>query len=135
MHQAGGNAPRGQATRWDSGYEGEGATSGAGGSRRLTEKPRQGDQVRPDVGEEEKGLAARLPIDGEALEAPALKGGVAALGGIAGAGVEAFPGWQADGDVADEAGGAVVFESERHVDDPTVVRAGVQIGALRRKIR
>lgn len=91
-HQAGGNAPRSKASRWGRGYEGREGTSGAGGSGGLAEEPGQGSEVGPDVGEEDERLAAGLTIDGKALEVPALESGVAALGSVAGAVVETFPG-------------------------------------------
>jgi len=129
-HQAGGNAPRSRATRWGNGYEAVGALSGAGGGGGLAEEPGKGGEVGPDVGEEDEGLAPRLSIDGEALEVPALEGGVAALAPVAGAVVEPFPGGGADGDVTNEAARAVVFEGEPHVDHLTVGGIGMEMGAL-----
>jgi hypothetical protein len=72
--EAGGNAPRGKATRHRNAYEAERARSGACGSRRLAEEPRQGGGVGPDVSEKDEGLSSWLAIDGKALEVPALEG-------------------------------------------------------------
>ena len=128
--QAGGNAPRFKATRWDSDYKVERKVSGAGGGRCLAEEPNQGSEVGPDVGEEDEGFATGFTIDGKAFEIPALEGGVATLGGVAGAVVEPLPSWRAEGDVADEATGSVVFEREGNVENLAVVRIKVEVGAV-----
>lgn len=128
--QAGGNAPRGKATRRDKGYQAESAKSGTGSSRRLSEEPSQGGEIGPDIGEEDEGLAAGLSVDGEAFEEPLFEGRVATLGGVASTVIEAFPGWRTDGDVADEAASPVFFEGEANIENLTVVGVGVEIGAL-----
>ena len=130
VHEAGGDTPRGKATRRSSGYEAGKAGSGASSSRRLAEEPRQSGEVGPDVSEKDEALGTRLAVDGKAFEAPVLEGGITAFGSIAGAVVEAFPGGGADGDVADETTGPVVFEEEAHVENPSEVGVGVEMWAL-----
>jgi hypothetical protein len=44
--------------------------------------------------------------------------------------IEQFPGRRVEGDVADEAAGAIVLERETHVEDLSVVAVGVEIRAL-----
>jgi len=80
----------------------------------------RGPDRRGCFGEEDEGLAAERAIDGKTLEVPALEGGVAALGGVAGAMIEPLPGRGAKGDVVDEATRAVVFEGESHVEDAAI---------------
>ena len=128
--QAGVKGPGSKATKRDNGYEIERGMSDAGSRRCLAEESNQGGEVGPDVGEEDEGLGAWLAIDGKAFKVPALAGGVAALGGVASAVVELFPGWRADGDVADEATGSVVVEREPDVENVAVVGVGVEVGAL-----
>jgi hypothetical protein len=128
--EAGIDAPRSRATRRDRGYEGERTISDAGGGRCLPEEPDQGGEVGPDICEEDEGLAARLAIDGKPFETPALEGGVAALGGVAGAVVEPLPSGRTEGDVADEAARPIVFEEEANVENLAVVGVGVEVGAF-----
>ena len=76
-------------------------------------------------------LTPEVAVGGQLFEAPAFEGGVASLGGVAGAVVDAFPGWGADGDVSHQAAG-VVFETLAHVDE-LAVRTG-EVRALIRRI-
>jgi hypothetical protein len=122
--------PGSKATKRDNDYEIERGVSDAGSRRRLAEESNQGSEVGPDVGEEDEGLAAWLTIDGKTFKVPALAGGVAALGGVASAVVEPFPGWRADGDVANEATGSVVLEGEPDVENLAVDGVGVEMRTL-----
>ena len=104
--------------------------SDAGSGRCLPKESNQGGEVGPDIGEEDKGLAAWLTIDRKPFEIPAFEGSVAALSGIAGAVVEALPGWRTEGHVADETAGSVVLAGEPHVENLAVVGVGVEMGAV-----
>ncbi len=105
--------------------------SGAGGSRCLAEEPGQRGKVGPDIGEKDDGLGAGFAIDGKTFQSPALEGGVAALGGVAGAMIELFPARRVEGDVTDEAARSTVLERETHVEGLTIVAVSVEIRALR----
>ena len=120
--QARGNAPRSKAARRGGEYGADRTVSGAGGSRRFAEEPGERGEVGPDIGEEDDGPGAEHAIDGKTFQSPALEGGVA------GAVIEQFPGRRVEGDVADEAAGAIVLERETHVEDLSVVTVGVEKG-------
>jgi hypothetical protein len=126
--QARDSAPGDKATRWRNGYEVVKAGSNAGGSSSLPEESSQGGEVGPDIGEEDKRLAARLAVDRKTFEAPVFEGRIATLGGIAGAMVKAFPGRRTDSDVADEATGCIIWEAEADIEDLSIV--GFEMGTL-----
>jgi hypothetical protein len=111
------------------------ASSGGGFSYQAG----QGGQVEPDVSLKGKRLAPEVAVDGQSLEAPPLEGGVASLGGISGAVVEAFPGRSAHGDVSYQADGAIPstgsghrFEALAQVDELAV--GMVEEGAVVRRV-
>ena len=85
----------------------------------FSDQASQGGEVEPDIGLEGGCLALEVAVDGQSFGAPAFEGGVASLGGVAGAMVDAFPGWGAHGDVSHQADG-VVLEALAYVDELTV---------------
>jgi hypothetical protein len=110
------------------------ASEAAGGGGGFAHQAGEGGQVKPDVSQEDEGLAPRRAIDRQALEMPTLKVGVAALDSVASAVVEAFPGRSADRDVAYQTDGTII-EALADVDDlavRSVVRLNVR--ALIRRI-
>ena len=74
---------------------------------RFTHETREGREIEPDVSLKEERLAARRTEDGQALEAPVLKRGIACLDGIAGAMIEVLPGGRADREIAHQAEGTI----------------------------
>ena len=131
--QAGGNAPRriGSARRSGSQETVKGSfRSDPCGGGSFSHQAGQGGQVEPDVGLEGEGFAPEITVDGQSLEAPPFEGGVATLGGVASAVVDAFPGWSAHGDVPYQADGAIL-EALLQVDE-LAVRTG-EVGALVRR--
>jgi hypothetical protein len=98
------------------------ASASAGGAGRLPHQAGQGGQVEPDISLKEDGLAPRLTVDRQALEAPALKGSVATFNRIAGAMVETLPGGYADRDVA--------YQADRVVSEPLPEVEDASAGAV-----
>lgn len=113
------------------GLSGGRVRSGACGGGCFSDQASQGGQVEPDVGLEGECLAPEVAVDGQSFEVPAFEGGIASLGGVAGAVVEAFPGWGAHGDVSHQADG-VILEALSQVDELTVgmVEVGTLIGRI-----
>jgi len=97
----------------------------------LSDQASQGGQVEPGVGLKGERLVPEVAVDGQSFEIPAFEGGVASFGSVAGAVVEAFPGWGVHGDVSHQADG-VILEALSHVDELTV--GMVEVGALIRRI-
>ena len=107
------------------------ARSGTCGGGCFSDQASQGSQVEPDIGLKGERLAPEVTVDGQSFEVPAFEGGVATLGGVAGAVVDTFPGRGAHGDVSHQADGAI-FEALAHVDELAVRTGGV--GALVRGV-
>jgi len=76
-------------------------------------------------------LASEVAVDRETFEVPTFEGGVATLGGVASAVVDAFPGWGVHRDVSHQADGAIL-KALVYVDE-LAVRTG-EVGALVRRV-
>jgi hypothetical protein len=103
------------------------------GQSSLADQASEGDEGIPSIGLEGQSLGAFHTKDGEAFEAPAFEGGIAAFDGIASAVIEGFPGWGTHGDIPHQADGAI-GEMLGDVDDATDGVLVVLVRALLRRV-
>jgi hypothetical protein len=85
--------------------QGSGVVEKSGGG--FTDETGQSGQGIPGISEEEEGFGPRMTKDGQAFELPVFDGGVTTFDGVTGAMVKSFPGGGTNGQVTDEADGAV----------------------------
>jgi hypothetical protein len=93
MEQAGRQGVTRHAETYQRGVQrNEPHSGGGGGEGRLTYQSGHGGQCVPSVSQVSEGFAPQATIDRQTLEVPALEGGIAALGCVAGLVIETFPG-------------------------------------------